>query len=275
MDIKNEKITEYISIGSPIKKGYRPLIEFPMVFFVSLTGDGATSTIEKMENKYSKLLILPSRRYFTDKVTIPWSLLKQGKEIKNVENRKLRYEFSKYFRKFNPEGFVGILRQLSINPECENIDYVLYDSLRHVRELVYTNRYFNKPLYVLFKTKLVDRVKRISNQNYSFSDIGKSESYNSIFHIPGWNSTFTQKQMDEIDSLIKLNEINIEGASKAIQIIIKEHQEYDHDRLTMKLFDIAHDRTFLVDSSELNPEERAVEIYNWIISKLEDKNEKN
>ena len=51
-------------------------------------------------------------------------------------------------------------------------------------------------------------------------------------------------------------------------INIKEHQEYDNDKLAMKLYDIAHENTLLIDSSALNPQQRAEEVHNWINSKL-------
>lgn len=275
MDFHSEKLTENVAFGSPIPSGFKPLVEFPLVFFVSLTGTGATSTIEIIENSYKDLLVLPTRKYLNNKFIIPWTLSKIQKNETSVENRKLRFEYSKFFRKYNPDGIVGLLKNFSINTESSNIKFVLFDSLRHVKEIVHTNKKFNKPLYVLFKTNRIDRVKRISNKNYKYADIGKTDSYQDIFHIPGWNTTFTKNEMDKINQLILDKELSIENANNAIQIIIKEHQEYDQDKLAMKLFDIAHDTTLIIDGSLLTPQERAIEIYNWLTSKSSKSNEKN
>jgi hypothetical protein len=260
-----KKINDVFAIGSPLENGFKPVSELNMVFLVSLTGTGATVTIEKLAERYADLLIMPTRKLITDEVTIPWSQQKQNKPLHAVNNRKIRYELNKYFRKYHEGGFAEVLEQMSYNTD-RKIDYCIFDNLRHVKELAYANKKFKNIRYVLFKAKMIDRIKRITHRDYSFSDIGLSGFYKNIYDIPGWKSVISTDEIEEIRQALDNGELELEAVNKAMQIIIKEHEEYDHHKLAMKLYDIAHDNTLLIDSSQLNPQERALEIYNWLIT---------
>lgn len=260
---KFKKINDKFAIGKPIEAGYSSIINTPMVFFVSLTGTGATATLNEINERYHELCVLPSRKLITDEITIPWGLEKQNKPIVKIENRKIRYELNKFFRKYHEGGITEIIEQLSVREPFES-EYCIFDNLRHVKEIMYAKRIFKNLKFVLFKAKNIDRVKRIANSNYTFSNIGSSGVYKEITDMPGWKNIFVASELAEIKSLIEKGELTLEGVNKAMQIIIKENEEYDHHKLAMKLYDVAHDTTLLLDSSSQNPVERAEEVYKWL-----------
>lgn len=264
-----QKIDEIFAYGYPLENGYTNIKKHKVVFFAGLTGSGASSTAQLLCNEHQQFKLLPSRSYFMDKIVIPWVQSNKKLPVVPVTNRKIRYEYGKFFRKYYPEGIVQILDQLSTNKNVDNSEYLIFDSVKHVRELMKINKYFPSAYYVLFRTHNLDRVIRLTNQDYSRRDIGDSVNYSDIYKTPGWRGVLSEIDMKKLEELVNNGEIQLEAINKALQIVIKEHQDYDNDLLAMKLFNIAHDRTLLVDSSAFDPHQRAELIFNWI--KLVDK----
>lgn len=255
-------ISRDVIFGESPKPGYTPIEEYPLIIIVGLTGSGKT-TLCNLLNSQEELFFIPERRIITDKVIIP--SLKTKKKVKeDIYTREERFEFSNQFRKNYPGGMGFILSQLHIKLPGEK-SILVFDGLRGENEVSFAINNLSKSLFILLDAPDNVRVKRLIKRKDSFDRVN-NELKEIDLELLG--KIFSLEELREIHDDINKGHLEAKQVIEKSVIVHTEKKNYSPELTKEVLLNLAKDRTYIFDTTKLEPKEIYSTLKEHILSKF-------
>jgi shikimate kinase len=243
--VKRVELSKDIIYGACNETGYLSITDFPLIILVGLTGSGKT-TLCKLFESQKNLYILPERRELTDKIIIPF-FDQRG----NADNysREERFEFSRQYRKLNPGGMAFILTQMHFRL-ANGKDILVFDGLRGENEILYAVNELKNSIFIFLDTKDSVRIRRLIKRRDHFD---KSRNEMNEFDLEQLSEFFSTEEINEIREDIIYGRLEEKELIEKTQIVKAERNNYSPEKSKEILLRTAKERTFIYDTSLLEP----------------------
>jgi hypothetical protein len=216
--------------------------------------------------------LLPDRRDLTDRLIISMMQAQTGLEVAPVQDRKQRFAYTRAYREQYPGGMAHALSQLWIGPPMLP-QLLLFDGLRGENEVTYAATLLPSARFAVLNAPDVVRVSRLAGRGDPFDQIGGATIENpSLDHIhsfadidaPAATGFFSPEDEQALLELVRSGATSAGDLRKGLDIVMEERRNYDPAATTAALLAAAPDRTCVIDTVRLDPEQVATEIVELV-----------
>jgi guanylate kinase len=200
-----------------------------LLIIVGLTGVGKSTTVDALKSSAFPFLLLPNRRELTDVIIIPEMQLERGESPRMVADRLERFELTRRYRRKHTGGMAYALQYYLGNMSSTGMT-VVFDNLRGLEEVQYAAEHFpNNTRFIFFDAPDKVRLQRLLERRDEFdrltTDSLQEGLAKALQRIEGLEQVFSLE-----DLLSYAEEVSVEQKRfvNAVQIIVKENQNYDN-----------------------------------------------
>lgn len=243
------KLSDAIGAGDTKNDQYRPLDQFFSCILVGVTGAGKTTLETRLLKKYL-FYPLPGRRTLTNRIILP--LMQQNDNTHGpVNDRNQRFAYTKGFRDIHPGGMGYVLSQIKIK-DVNHSTPILFDGLRGIDEIRYAVKAIVSAFFIVLTAPDHIRIKRLLSRQDPFDKIKGRITASDVVQFKKICSSSQQEALFEYAKKIGVSEAAVYEKAK---IMIKERENYDHEAASGFLTGTVPDRTIVIDSSKLSPQQ--------------------
>ncbi len=234
-----------LGVGLTDDKGFEPLDQFRLLILVGVTGAGKTTLQKALETEYA-FCTLPGRRRLTDKVIIPQ--MQDNPHL--VRDRARRFALTKGYRERHPGGMAHVLSRIKIKRPCTTL--ILFDGLRGVDEVCFARERFPQALFIVLTAPDSVRIMRLLDRQDTFDRITSSPTEELAQML---ETLCPPDQIKILYDFIRQRGIPQSALMEKARIVLKERENYEQEKACEFLTRAARDRTIVVNSAELSPEQ--------------------
>lgn len=256
-----------------IPAGFQPLIEWPLVIMVGLTGVGKSTILNLLPENGLKFTLLPNRRDVTDQIIITSLQMEAGAPVVPVTDRLERFEYTARYREKFPGGMAHALSRLIVNSAAVQ-PLLIFDGLRGLPEVQHAAIYFPLARFVVLDAPDTVRLTRLLNRGDVFdmtsSKIqgGLPASQNllaALQDVPHVEAVFSTENLQQIASGARLAHIPADEVIQKISIIVKERRNYDSSTARVHLTrSLPPQRVLVIDTASHSAGVVAEKIAHWL-----------
>jgi hypothetical protein len=263
------KLSDAIGVGDTKNDQYRPLGQFFPCILVGGTGAGKTTLKTRLLKKY-RFYPLPGRRTLTDRIILP--LMQQNDGTHGpVNDRNQRFAYTKGFRDIHPGGMGYVLSRIKIK-DANLSTPILFDGLRGIDEIKYASRAILSAFFIVLTALDHVRIKRLMSRQDPFDKIKGNITESDMAEFKKIYSSCQQKTLFEYAKKTGLSEATL---YEKATIITKERNNYDHEAASRFLVGTVPDRTIIIDSSKLSPQQIVTVVEMRLQNKISKSSKKN
>lgn len=236
------------------KMGWIPFANTNLLILVGVTGVGKTTTVNALARAGLSFALLPNRRTLTDEFIISALQKQDGDEVAPVKDRALRFEYTRRYREQFPGGMAHTIAQLSIDPEAQPADWLIFDGLRGQNEVQHAADLLPNAHFLILDAPDIVRVQRLLSRKDAFDQIATGQGGADLTEF---TNLFGADGVRQLEALVASGQVELELLRSKIAIVQKERESYDPFMTKMALMHDARDRTIYVDTAELSAEAAA------------------
>ncbi len=228
------------------KIGWTQLANTNLLILVGVTGVGKTTTVNALRAGGLSYALLPNRRTLTDEFIIGYLQTQDGQTPNLVQDRAVRFDYTRRYRAQFVGGMAHALAQLSIDPNALTADWLIFDGLRGANEVTHAAALLPNARFLMLDAPDVVRVQRLLNRNDAFDTISGSQA---TIDLSAYNSLFGIDGVQILTALVDSGEVDLDQLKSKIAIVQKERENYDPAGTKEALLTDAKERTIYIDTS--------------------------
>jgi hypothetical protein len=256
------ELTPGVAVGGPTPVGWQPLSALPVVVVVGVTGVGKSTTLGKLAKVVQNYSLLPNRRELTDWLIIATLQAADGEAIALVTDRSRRFAYTRRYRQQFPGGMSHALSQLSVDSQGVG-RFLLFDGLRGADEVGHAVAALPKARFVVLHAPDGVRIQRLLTRQDSFDATtvqGEAASGRQLeslaqLGLTAAHTVLTAAEQATLLALVNDGEVSAEDLRAKAQIVLEERRNYDPYAAIAYLQSQAPERTLVVDTAQLWPEQ--------------------
>lgn len=261
-----------VGAGAPPPASWRSVADCALLVLVGVTGAGKSTALVALDEVGLAHHLLPDRRDLTDRLIISMMQTQAGREITPIHDRKQRFAYTRAYRDQYPGGMAHALSQLWIDPQVLP-GLLLFDGLRGENEVTHAATVLPSARFAILNAPDVVRVSRLAGRGDPFDQIGGATVENpsldpihSFADIDASAATgfFSPEEEQVLLELVRSGATTAADLRKGLDIVIEERRNYDPTTTAAALLAVAPDRTRVLDTVLLKPEEVAAELVELV-----------
>lgn len=258
-----EYIQPYLGTGSATPPGWKAITSFSLIVIVGVTGTGKTTFINNLAEAGYDFELLPDRRDLTNQLIIA-PLQREDRQEVHTLPRMQRVPYIRRYQQSHSAGLAYAISQLYIDPTvCSN--FLIFNGLRGESEVQYAVDALPKAQFIVLDASNVVRAQRLLTRKDSYDRTTKYEQENLLtlekaasFDALGVPEAAEIFSLDEEQLLLEMarnGSVTITELRDILQLLCVESSLYNKDETTATLLSLAPERTLIIDTTTLNPEE--------------------
>lgn len=261
-----------IGIGG-IAANWQPIAAAPLLILIGVTGVGKSTTVEAMRTADIHFTLLPNRRELTDQLIISQMQRLDGETLRQVTDRQARFDYTRGYRERYPGGMARALSQLQVDPgQLDGL--LLFDGLRGVNEVSYAATHLPAACFIVLDAPDVVRVQRLLGRNDAFDQIkaARANPDDEQAHdfaglgVPAARQIFSVVDETALLRLVHSGAVTAGDLAAKLRIVVTERRNYDPDETIATLRALAPERTVVIDTVNMTPDQGADEISRFIVN---------
>lgn len=230
----------------------------PLLIIVGVTGVGKSTTLEHLTQLGLTYTLLPDRRVLTDRLIIGAMQVADGQHPGPLQDRALRFAYTRRYRELHPGGMAHALSQLLVDQENAG-SLLLFDGLRGDNEVEYAALALPRACFVMLDAPDVVRVQRLLGRRDAFDQIGRQSAQPSAHRaglsfaalgVPEAGGLFSAAEEQALLALVSRGEVTAEELIAKMQIVVEERRNYDPAATRAALLRYAAGRALIVDTTQ-------------------------
>jgi hypothetical protein len=265
-------LADGIGVGEPPPTAWLPLTRQRLLIIVGVTGVGKSTLLAEFARAAPGHRLLPDRRDVTDRLIIAAMQQADGQLISPVRDRKLRFEYSRRYRKHHPGGMAHALTQLWVAPALSS-SLLIFDGLRGENEVVHAASLLPQAAFVLLDAPDYVRVQRLLGRNDAFDLFAVTDdrvtapqavATFAALGVPDAARLFSSQEENALLTLAQTGAVNYEDLCAKLQIVVEERLSYDPATTRDALLAAAPQRTLVIDTVAYPPAKAAELLLKWL-----------
>lgn len=248
-----------VGIGTGAPGVWRDVAERPLLVLVGVTGVGKSTTLVALAKAGLRYHLLPDRRDLTDRLIIPDMQARAGQPVVPVQDRKLRFEYTRAYRELHPGGMAHALAQLRLEPAALP-DLLLFDGLRGENEVRHAASLLPGARFVVLEAPDFVRVTRLMGRGDPFDAVGGTapnataglESFVAL-GVPAASTLFDVAEERALLNMVVAGRATADELRSSLAIVVEERRNYDPQAARTALLVTAPERTLVVDTAQYPP----------------------
>lgn len=240
-----------------------PIADRPVAVLVGLTGAGKTTTVERLDAMGVLSAVLPDRRALTDRLILPMMTGGGPPPADRVE----RFRLTAAFKERHPGGMGDVLGWLVLPGDLPP-GPVLFDGLRGEAEVAAAAEALPLARFVVLDCAPEARLWRLCGRGDPFDGIaeldgtpaGDVESVRTALLESGFAGLAESATVERACARLAAIGTDLNAIRKSAAIIVEESRHYDPAAAIAVLLRVAPERTLVVDTGMLGPDEVAAAI---------------
>jgi hypothetical protein len=248
-----------VGIGAGAPVGWRMVAERPLLVLVGVTGVGKSTTLAALADANLRYHLLPDRRDLTDRLIIPAMQARAGQPVAPVQDRKLRFEYTRAYRELYPGGMAHALAQLWIDPAAL-LDLLLFDGLRGESEVRHAACLLPDARFVVLEAPDFVRVTRLMGRGDPFDAVGglapNAAAGLDSFAALGVSEAsvlFAAAEERALLNMVTAGRVSAAELRSSLAIVMEERRNYDPQAARAALSQVAPERTLVVNTAQHPP----------------------
>jgi len=258
-----EYIQPYLGTGPATPPGWKEITSFPLIIIVGVTGTGKTTFTNNLAESGYDFELLPDRRELTDQLIIAPLQREDHQEVRTLP-RMQRVPYIRLYQQRHPAGLAYAISQLYVDPAvCSK--FLIFNGLRGESEVQYAVDALPEAQFIVLDASNIVRAKRLLKRKDSYDRTPKYEHKNLSmlekavsFDALGVPEAVQIFSLDEELSLLEMarnGSVTITELRDILQLLCVERSLYNKDETIATLLSLAPERTLVIDTTTLNPEE--------------------
>ena len=265
-----ELITPYLGYGAMPPRGWRSIVEFPLVILVGGTGSGKSVAIQQLMQRWhpGALHLLPNRRELTDRLVVAPLQRADGQEVKAL-GRMEKLAYIRRYRKSYPAGLAYAFAQLWVDGRLlDGHGLLIFDGLRGEEEVRYAvdalplARFaaLDAPVFVRLcrlveRNDIYDAVSALSSRppTQPAPNLGAEASLCERLAVADACGMFSPEEEEALLGLLNSGQVAEKDLRDRLKVLAGEHSLYDVGAAIRLLEQLAPARTQVVDTTTHNP----------------------
>ena len=255
------RLTPDLGWGEPLPAGWRSTTAVSLLIFVGLTGVGKSSTVTALSEAGLDFELLPNRRAITDELIIGTVQAAWGQPRQAILDRVERFAYTRYYRQMHPGGMAHALSQLAVNSAgTGDPAWWLFDGLRGADEVKAAVPLFPQARFVVLQASDRTRIERLLRRADSFDQleagsVGGTGLDLETFRLGELGDFLPPTAVAHLENLVHTGHILPDEMLAKVKIVRTERENYDPDTAVSALQTLAPERTLVMDTEKLSPEE--------------------
>ena len=267
-----ERLQPELGVGSPLPEAWLPLGDCPLVIMVGVTGVGKSTVLAHLADSGLEFTLLPDRRVLTDRLIISSMQAQDGQPIQPVDDRSLRFDYTRRYRELYPGGMAHALAQVSASPALAG-RLLLFDGLRGANEVLHAAHALPHSRFVMLEAPDAVRVQRLLGRHDAFDTMrvlpgGGPDASGlktlSDLGLPDAAELLSEEEADALIGWVRLGLISADDLRAKLRIVVEERRSYDPAATRAALEEEAPQRSLFLDTVALSAPEVAQSIAGWL-----------
>jgi hypothetical protein len=263
-----QQISPHLAIGSYAEPGWRAIHSLPLLVLVGVTGVGKSTLLAELAQHVPEHLLLPDRRQLTDELIISAMQAAGGLPIEPVNDRGLRFAFTRRYREEHEGGMAHALAQLWVHADAPNL--LIFDGLRGENEVRYASVALPQARFVMLHAPDIVRLQRLLGRGDAFDrvDVATLTHENATnfaeLGLPEASDIFNSADETTIVNWLQQGFVTVDELAAKLQIVMAERRSYDPLATLESLQRHAPHATLFVDTVTHAPEAVARMVIAWL-----------
>ncbi len=250
----------------------QPITDVPLLVVVGVTGVGKTTTVNALHDAGLLLNVLPNRRVLTDQLIIPEMQRDNDTAVHTVSDRAQRFALTRQYRQKYAGGMAHALAQLQVDNDPT---LRLFDGLRGANEVAYAVTALPLAHFLVLDAPHAVRVQRLLGRHDAFDQIAahdddddRSTAAGGTLDdmVAGVSALFADDERVQLEALVQSGAVSTADMAAKLAIVAKEAENYDPAVAIATLQAAAPERTILIDTTQMRPDEIAAMVINSLPS---------
>jgi hypothetical protein len=263
-----EYLQPCLAAGPSHPPGWQPISSLRLIIIVGVTGTGKTTATENLAEQGLNFELLPDRRFLTDKLIIAPLQREDGQEVKTLP-RIQRVPYIRRYKQRHPAGLAYAISKLFVDPRtCD--DFWVFNGLRGQEEVRYAIEAIPKAEFIVLDADDIVRAERLIKRKDPYDRmIKRKKEHNPVIEkidsfeaigIPEAAEMFSPEEERQLLEIAENKSTSFVEIANILKLLWIERSLYDKDATIATLRSLAPQRTCVIDTTDLHPNEVTHEI---------------
>jgi hypothetical protein len=266
------EISPGVGVGGPLPDGWVPVTDCECLVLVGLTGVGKSTVLSRLSDGPMDLLMLPDRRALTDLLMIPYVQRMDGLPVEPVRDRTTRFDLTRRYRQRFAGGMAHAMSGLSLSRRAA-ARAAVFDGLRGANEVSHAAELMPQARFLMLDAPDWVRIQRLVSRRDGFDSVASSaSSAGSGTVMDSLAALGVSELLDIVDDteasklmdMVRDGTVSVDELAATARIVAAERRNYDPTATQEALVSAAPERTLVVDTSVLSPDDIVQRTVQWL-----------